>query len=176
MEERSKSQPTITTPFPYYLTPSACLTVWLFAFKANALLDSIADTARDAAKAAAYTTAVSELASELKSGTDLAKASASLSRQTKSDDWSTAHLQDSLSYTNRFVSRARKLFLTLGLAGTDVATALNTAETNGALNEVIKNQQAELLLKQEEKASAQGEKEEWRSFIERERSERMAPR
>lgn len=157
---------------PGVSTVTILLAVWLFALKSHALLDSIADTARDAAKSAAYTSAVSELASELKSGDDLAKASAALSRQTKTDDWSTAHLQDSLTYTNRFVSRARKLFLTLGLAGTDVATALNTAETNGALNEVIKNQQAELLLKQEEKAEEREEKDSWRMFIESERAAR----
>lgn len=65
------------------------------------------------------------------------------------------------------------------MVGTDVATALNTAETNLGLNEVVKNQQAQLLLEKEnqvrDREADLREHQAWESFIGDERKRRRSP-
>ncbi len=158
-----------------------------------AVLDFIGETAKDTAKAAAYADAVSELANELEDSSEISEAAKSLSERMKAlktttsevyyissefrslldgPDWSSQQLDQNIRYTSRYINRLKRLLVSLGLVGTDVATAMNTAETNGALKEVLRNQQAQLLLQKEDKVDRAeadlNRKKEWDEFIQRE--------
>ena len=162
-----------------------------------AILDFVGQAAKDAAKSAAYVDAVGELANELTDSSEVSEGARALNeRMTKiktetqnvyfvstefkslleGPDWSSRQLDQNIRYTSRYVSRLKKLLVTLGMVGTDVATAMNTAETNGALKEVLKNQQAQLLMQKEDKVermeSEMNEKKTWDEFISNERSTR----
>jgi hypothetical protein len=171
--------------------------IQLLSTEAQAFLDTLAQSAKETAKAAAYTEAVSELANELDDKSPVAAAALDLARRTeklKTDvtsvyyaseefksllqgpDWSSEHLDENIRYTTRYIRRAKRLFVQLGLLGTDVATAMNTAETNSALNEMLKNQQTQILLQKEHEVDS-AEKEvskekQWNSFIDQERKNR----
>ena len=164
---------------------------------AMGFLDFIGEKADDAVKSAAYVDAVAELTNELDESSPINQTAQDLKRRTErlrtqvsevyyaSDDfksllegpdWSSESLEQNIRYTSRYIRRAKRLLVQLGLVGTDVATAMNTAETNSALNEMLKNQQTQILLQKEERIDHL-EKElrrekEWQKFIVRERQKR----
>ncbi len=158
--------------------------------RADAMLNFLADQAKDSAKAAAYLDSARDLVNEIDESSSLASATQNLLVREKKlrtefergsqvgvegsalftpHDWTSKRLDENLRYTSRFVKRAKRLLVSTGLLGVEVATALNTAETNAALNEVIKNQQADLLLRHEERIKAEERRAEWQNFIEQER-------
>ena len=163
----------------------------------HAFLDFIGEKADDAVKSAVYVDAVAELTNELDENSPINERAQDLRRRTQrlkgevSDvyyaaddfrslldgpDWSSASLEQNIRYTSRYIRRAKRLLVRLGLVGTDVATAMNTAETNSALNEMLKNQQTQILLQKEERIDElerelKREKE-WKEFIARERQRR----
>ena len=160
-----------------------------------AFLDAAAQAARDAAKSAAYVGSIGELASELSdsksvsgeaarldekirslshSSNDLSFMSSEFESLARGPNWTSGHLDENIRYTSKFIARAKRMLITMGLLGLDAATAMNTAETNGALKEVLKNQQAQILMQKEsevERAETEiREKSQWHDFIENERA------
>lgn len=169
--------------------------VLLFSIEASAVLDFVGDTARDSLKSVAYIKSVSELLSELDDTNSVSPFLDELRRrndqvlstsqvlrtstnefgnQPKGTDWSLERIDKSLLYTSRYIKRLKKALIDSNILGPDVATAANTAETNGALTEVLKNQQAQILIQKEESLREREERvnEElkWRNFISKERS------
>ncbi|MFP5519665.1 MAG: hypothetical protein ACLGGX_07155 [Bdellovibrionia bacterium] len=140
--------------------------VFLFSVPSFAFLDFIGEQAKKAVEVAAYVDAASELASEvapdkdLENGAkDLQKRSEALrsdasnirymSRSTqtilKGPDWSSRRLETNIRSTTDYIRRLKRLLIRAAALGTDGAIALNTTETNVALNEVQKNQQAMIM-------------------------------
>ena len=180
-----------------FLSCVNCTVVLLGSSKAFGFLDFIGEKADDAVKSAAYVDAVAELTNELDERSPINQTAQDLKRRTEQlrtqmsevyyatddfksllegPDWSSESLEQNIRYTSRYIRRAKRLLVQLGLIGTDVATAMNTAETNSALNEMLKNQQTQILLQKEERID-QLERElrrerEWKDFIGRERQKR----
>lgn len=144
-----------------------------------AFLDFIGEQAKKAAEAAAYADAVGELAGEIapdgtiQEGADDVKKRAETLRKNASElrylsrtsqeiltgpDWSSKRLETNIRNTTDYVRKLKRLIARIAILGTDGATALNTTETNVALNEVQKNQQA-LLIQNEDTKIRQIEKE-----------------
>lgn len=164
---------------------------------AVAFLDFIGEQTKKAAETAAYTDAVADLASEMSPENELKSGALDLKNraerlrseanetryltQTTKDlmsgpDWTSKRLETNIRNTTDFVRRLKRLISRIAILGTDGATALNTAETNVALNAIQKNQQSEIMIQQELKISQlERENEEakvWQQFVMNQRNQR----
>lgn len=171
--------------------------VILFSVQCFAFLDFIGEEAKKAIEIAAFVDAATELAMEMSPDSDLENGAKDirtraekvrseathlkyLSRSTqnilKGPDWSSRRLETNIKATTDYIRRLKMLLVRAAGLGTAGTIALNTAETNVALNEVQKNQQtmimqnADFQLRQIEKE--QEEARQWSEFSERQRSER----
>ncbi len=159
-----------------------------------AFLDFLGEQAKKATEIAAYADAVSELSQELAPDEDIKtgakdiqrrseavrKESANLryvSRSTQSvlngPDWSSKRLETNIRSTTDYIRRFKRLIGRIAILGNEGAIALNTTETNVALNEVQRNQQT-LILQNEDARLRQLEKEsedfrQWAEFSDRQR-------
>lgn len=137
-----------------------------------AFLDFIGTQAKQAVEVAAYTDAAVDLALELtpdddiKEGVQNLKKRSEMLRSRSSDveslgtsvksimegpDWTSKRLDTNIRSTSNYVKRFKKILLKAAALGSQGTTALNTAETNAALNEVQKNQQAMILQNEDKK-------------------------
>ena len=84
-------------------------------------------------------------------------------------DWSSKRIDKNIRATTSYIKRLKRVIARVALLGTSGAIALNTAETNVALNAVQKNQQTLMLQNQDYMLrSLEREKEsanQWSSFI-----------
>ncbi len=169
----------------------------LFSVPSYGFLDFLGEQAKKAAETAAYADAVAELAGELSPDSEVSAGAKDiqkrsdrlrsessnlyyLSQSTKNvlsgPNWSSKRLESNIRNTTDYVRRVKRLIARIAILGTDGATALNTTETNVALNEVQKNQQAMLLqnedakLRQLEKEQEEGKQ--WEEFSDRQRRQR----
>jgi hypothetical protein len=173
---------------------SILIIIFLVPVRSFAFLDFLGDQTKKAIEAAAYADALGELmfevvpdeeskkgANDIRARSDKLRSEASslryLSQSTKSvlngPDWSSNRLESNIRATSDYVRRLRKTILRIAALGTDGSTALNTAETNVALNEVQKNQQT-MILQNEDAKIRQLEKEheeakQWDGFSQRQR-------
>lgn len=140
--------------------------VFLFSVPSFAFLDFIGEQAKKAVEVAAYVDAAAELASEVSPDKDLENGAKDLQRRSealrsdasnirymsrstqtilKGPDWSSKRLETNIRSTTDYIRRLKRLLIRAAALGTDGAIALNTTETNVALNEVQKNQQAMIM-------------------------------
>ena len=140
--------------------------MFLFSVPSFAFLDFIGEQAKKAVEVAAYVDAASELASEVSPDKDLENGAKDLQKRSealrseasnirylsrstqtilKGPDWSSKRLETSIRSTTDYIRRLKRLLVRAAALGTDGAVALNTTETNVALNEVQKNQQAMIM-------------------------------
>ena len=163
-----------------------------------AFLDFVGDQAKQAIETAAYIDAAAELSNEIVPDKELQEGAKqirkraetlrsqasdvrSISETTRSvlngPDWSSKRLDTNIRATTDYIRRLKRLIarvVGLGLAGT---IALNTTETNIALTEVQKNQQA-LILQNEDRNLRDMEREreeahQWAQFSEQQRARRQ---
>ena len=123
-------------------------------------------------------------AKDLQARSEILRAQASninyLSRTTqqllKGPDWSSKRIDTNIRSTTDYIRRLKRLVVRAIGLGTDGTVALNTTETNIALNEVQKNQQAMIMqnsdaqLREIEKEQEEGRQ--WSSFSEQQRKAR----
>ena len=140
--------------------------VFFFSNSSYAFLDFVGEQAKKAVELAAYVDAAAELSSEVAPDKDLEDGAKDiqkraevlrsessnaryLSRSTQSvlkgPDWSSRRLETNIRATTDYIRRLKRLLIRAAALGTDGAVALNTTETNVALNEVQKNQQAMIM-------------------------------
>lgn len=169
--------------------------------QSEAFLDFLGEQAKKAIEVAAYVDAVAELSGEIgpsdeiteqaknvKNRAESVRSEASnlryLSRTTKSvlsgPDWTSRRLETNIRATTDYARKLKRLIARIIALGTDGATAFNTTETNVALTEVQKNQQA-LLLQNEDAKLREIEKEQeevrqWEDFSRSQRKLRVAKR
>jgi hypothetical protein len=145
---------------------SRTLILILIPLHSYAFLDFLGGQAAKIAEAMAYTDAVSEVLSEVSNDKTMKEGSDDLKRRTQALNqellniegvsyetksifsgpaWSSKRLDANIRSTTDYVRRVKRLLAHVALLGTQGATAFNTAETNMALNEVQKNQQAMIL-------------------------------
>jgi hypothetical protein len=162
---------------------------------AYAFLDFVGEQSKKAVEVAAYADAATELLTEISPDEDL-KAGAKdvkkrsealrsssseirgLSRSAqnvlKGPDWSSKRLDTNIKSTTDYIRRVKRMLVRVAALGTDGVVALNTTETNFALNEIQKNQQALILQNADEQLRAiEKEKEEaesWDRFSKNQRS------
>lgn len=138
-----------------------CL-VFLFALPSYGFLDFIGEQTKKAVELTAYVDAVAELTSEISPDQDLENAAKNIQKRAdalrsetsnlrylsqstqnllKGPDWSSRRLETNIRSTTDYIRRFKNLIFRAAALGTDGAIALNTTETNIALNEVQKNQQ-----------------------------------
>lgn len=170
------------------------IVIFLFSSESFAFLDFIGQEAKKATEAAAYADAVVDLASELSPDDELKSGASDIKKRTSAvraessqlryvsnttrsvvngPDWSSKRLDSNIRSTTEYVRRVKRLVGRIAILGTDGAIALNTTETNVALNEVQKNQQAIILQNEDEKLrEVEREQEEahsWAQFSDRQR-------
>lgn len=163
--------------------------VLLFPISTLAFLDFVGDQTKKAIEVAAYADAVTDLVeeinpdSELQAGSrDIQKRSdrlrnslhevGSFTRATQSvlegPDWSSERLETNIRATTNYIRRLKRLLLRVAALGTDGVIALNTTETNVALNEIQKNQQALIMqnasLQIHEMEKEQEDRKQWAQF------------
>lgn len=168
--------------------------ILFFSIKAFAFLDFIGEQAKKTMEATAYADAVAELSAEISPNTELKEGakdirsrsdklkseastlqflSSSTKRTLEGPDWSSRRLDSNIRSTTEYVRRLKTLIARISALGTDGATALNTTETNVALNEVQKNQQALILQNEDAKLrkieQEQEEARQWSEFSKRQR-------
>ena len=177
----------------------AVIFVGLWSFESDALMNWLADKADDAAKGSAYAAAVSDLLGEIEEDSRLLEAAESLqdgiedlegeirsskhiSTETadilKGFEWKKGHLLENIRYTTGYIRRLKRLLGSLASFGAGVGmegmTAYNTFETNVNINQVLKNQQAILLMMQQKRLqkarSKQRLHQEWVDFSNRQRA------
>lgn len=161
----------------------------------QAFLNWVGEEARRATEVAAYADAVSELAGEIAPNEELKEGAKDInaraerlrkeasnlryiSRSTQAilngPDWSSRRLETNIRNTTDYVRKIKRLIARISILGTSGATALNTTETNIALNEVQKNQQALLLQNEDAKLLAlereNEEAKQWAEFSQRQKS------
>lgn len=170
------------------------IVVFLLCSNCFAFLDFIGEQAKKATEVAAYADAASELSEELvpdeniqngardvqRRSEAVRKESANLryvSRSTQTvlngPDWSSRRLETNIRSTTDYIRRFKRLIGRIAILGNEGAIALNTTETNVALNEVQRNQQT-LILQNEDSKLRQLEKEneehrQWADFSDRQR-------
>ncbi len=169
----------------------------LFSVPSYGFLDFLGEQTKKAAETAAYADAVAELAGELSPDSEVSAGAKDiqkrsdrlrsessnlyyLSQSTKNvlsgPNWSSKRLESNIRNTTDYVRRVKRLIARIAILGTDGATALNTTETNVALNEVQKNQQAMLLQNEDAKLrqieKEQEESKQWEEFSDRQRRQR----
>jgi len=170
------------------------IVILLFTSISHAFLDFIGEQAKKATEAAAYVDAVAELSEEIAPDEDI-KAGASdiqrrserirnesanlryVSRSTKTllsgPDWTSRRLETNIRSTTDYIRRLKRLMGRVAILGNEGAIALNTTESNIALNEVQKNQQT-MILQNEDARLRTLEKEtedsrQWADFADRQR-------
>lgn len=142
-----------------------CIIIFL-SLPSFAFLDFIGEQAKKATEVAMYIDAATELASEVSPDTDLENGAKDIQRRSEAlrseasslryvsrstqsllngPDWSSRRLDANIKTTTSYIRRLKSLFLRAVALGTDGVVALNTTETNVALNEIQKNQQAMIL-------------------------------
>ncbi len=140
--------------------------VFLFSVPSHAFLDFLGEQAKKAVEVAAYVDAAGELAAEVAPDKDLENGAKDIQRRAdilrsdssnvrylsrstqavlKGPDWSSKRLETNIRATTDYIRRLKRLLIRAAALGTDGAIALNTTETNVALNEVQKNQQAMII-------------------------------
>ena len=177
--------------------------VFFFSISSHAFLDFIGDQAKKAVELAAYVDAAAELSSEIAPDKDLENGAKDIqkraevlrsessnaryiSRSTQSvlngPDWSSRRLETNIRATTDYIRRLKRLLVRAVALGTDGTVALNTTETNVALNEVQKNQQAMIMQNADAQLRSmeqeQEESRQWTSFSDKQRKIRNqeAPR
>ena len=163
--------------------------------RAYAFLDFVGEQAKQAVEVATYIDAAAELAQEISPDKDLEEGARQIRRRAedlrssaaqmkslseatravlKGPDWSSRRLDTNIRATTDYIRRLKRLLsraVALGMPGT---IALNTTETNVALVEVQKNQQA-LIMQNADRNLRDMEKEreevsQWSSFSQKQRS------
>lgn len=138
----------------------------LTSIQAYAFLDFIGDQAKKAVEVAAYIDAAAELSNEIAPDKDIEEAAQDIKRRTESvrneastaksisnstqalikgPDWSSKRLETNIRSTTDYIRRLKSLLVRAAVLGNEGTIALNTTETNVALNEVQKNQQTLIL-------------------------------
>lgn len=162
-----------------------------------AFLNFVGEQAKKAVELAAYVDAAAELAGEVVPDKDLEIAAKDIQRRSemlrseasnarylsrstqavlKGPDWSSKRLETNIRSTTDYIRRLKNLLIRAAALGTDGAIALNTTETNVALNEVQKNQQtmimqnADFRLREMERENEEGRQ--WTAFSEQQRKMR----
>jgi len=168
--------------------------VLFFCSSSYSFLDFVGEQAKKAVELAAYVDAAAELSSEVAPDKDLEDGAKDiqkraeilrsessharyLSRSTQSvlkgPDWSSKRLETNIKATTQYIRRLKSLLARAAALGTEGAIALNTTETNVALNEVQKNQQTMIMQNADTQLrSIEKENEEvrqWSEFSERQR-------
>lgn len=163
--------------------------IFIFPSSSSAFLSFIGDKTKEAIEVAAYADAVSEMLEEIDPDSTLSLGAKDLQRrseklrtearrinqinsQTKrilnGPDWSSRRLDSNIRSTTNYIKRLKRYSAQVTALGVGGTTALNTAETNLALNEIQKNQQA-ILLQNEDSKIRELEKEQehlkkWNEF------------
>lgn len=175
------------------------LIVFLYTVKSYAFLDFIGDQTKKTLETAAYVDAVAELSEEISPNEELKEGAHDLrvrserlrseasnlkylGRSAKSvlagPDWSSRRLETNIKATTDYVRKLKRIIARASALGTDGATALNTTQTNIALNEIQKNQQALLIQNEDEKLREvereQEHAQEWESFSKNQRKIRRS--
>ncbi len=170
------------------------LLILLISSPSYAFLDFIGEQAKKAKEVAAYVDAASDLAREVTPDQDLEKSAKDIQRRAevlrseasdlsylsrstqsilKGPDWSSRRLETNIRSTTDYIRRLKRILSQAIALGTDGVVALNTTETNVALNEVQKNQQALIMQNSElqlrEMEREQEEAKRWSDFSARQR-------
>lgn len=165
--------------------------------QSNAMMDFLGEQAKEASEVAAYTDALIDLAGEITDSESLEENSKEYKKRIgylKSEisnvsylsstsknllngpDWSSHRIDENIKATTNYIKRFKRIIARAAILGTDGATALNTAETNVALNEIQKNQQTIMLQNQDFMLrSLEKEKEEaskWNNFVKNQKEAR----
>lgn len=175
------------------------LVVILFPIHSFAFLEFIGGEAKKASEAIAYADTVGELMTEVSNDTEIRDGANTMRKRSETlrsevreiqgiststrmvlsgPDWSTKRLETNIKSTTDYIRRVKRLLARVMALGTAGATAVNTAETNMALNEVQKNQQAMILqledqrLREMEKESADAKT--WDQFSSKQRNIRFS--
>jgi hypothetical protein len=176
---------------------SSSVIIILIPIQCFAFLDFIGEKAAKFAETAVYTDAVAEMLGEVTNDSgiqDGAKEIRRMSQQIKRDmgelqsigastksilegpDWSSKRLDANIRSTTDYIRRVKRLLSRITFLGAEGATAFNTAETNFALNEIQKNQQAMILQLEDQKLRnlerETQENKRWNSFTQKQRAYR----
>lgn len=175
------------------------LPIFFVASPAFAIVDFMSKKAEDLAKVAFYTDAIADLVSETAPNSSLEK-TAKESRDRSSKIYQDAqnlyyvgeetrslfsgpdiggdNLEDNIRASTNYIKKVKNLSLKLAVLGTDGFTALNSLQTNQTLEQIRKNQAAEIAMAQQyNQAKAQKESIEdskMRGFIIQQRAIRKA--
>ncbi len=167
-------------------------------FKSFAFLDFLGEQAKKGAEAAAYVDAVSELIDEVSPTSEISDGANDLNRRAEylrreasslkyvsrtskevllGPQWTSKRLETNIRNTTDYARKLKRLIARIAILGTDGATALNTTETNVALNDVQKNQQV-LIMQNEARDLREMEKEQelaksWADFSDNQRKLRQ---
>lgn len=173
------------------------LIVLILSPKAYAIFDFIGTQVKKGAELGSYADSVKSLSDELNSNSDLdiglrnirdrsSRLSAELKNMNdisdssknilRGPDWSKNRLDENIRATSDYVSRFKRMVIKIAALGTEGAIALNTTETNVALNEMQKNQQALILQNEDEKLrkleNEIEEKKSWQNFVSNQKAAR----
>lgn len=169
--------------------------IFFWAVPSYGFLDFVGDQTKKAIEVATYVDAAAELAAEISPDKDLEQGAKDVRkrseaiRQSSSNlrylsrtsenvlqgpDWSSRRLETNIRNTTDYVRRLNRLLARVVALGNDGVIALNTTETNVALNEMQKNQQAMILQNQDYQLRLlereQEEAEQWQIFAENQRT------
>lgn len=168
--------------------------ILLFSLNSFAFLDFIGDQTKKAMEVGVYIDSASELVSEMIPDEDLETGAKDIQKRTnklrsesgninyltrstqtllKGPEWSSKRIDTNMRSTTDYIRKLKRLIARAAALGNDGVVALNTTETNIALNEVQKNQQAlimqnsdsQLRLIEREHEEAQ----QWSNFSEQQR-------
>jgi len=165
------------------------IVVLLYSSKSFAFLDFLGEQAKKATEVAAYADAMAEISEEIAPDEDIKTGAKDIQKRTESirnesanlryvgrntksvlngPDWTSRRLETNIRSTTDYIRRFKRLMGRVAILGNEGAIALNTTETNVALNEVQKNQQT-LILQNEDTRLRELEKEteesrEWTEF------------
>ena len=183
--------------FIYRLIPCVLITYGLILFDSTpsyAFLDFVGEQTKKIAEVSAYMDAATELSSEVLPDKDLEAGAKDIQRRSEAirnetsrlkylshttqnvlngPDWSSKRIENNIRSTTEYVKRLKQLIAKAMVLGNEGAIALNTTETNVALNEIQKNQQT-LILQNSEAELRKMEKEheearQWSMFTESQR-------
>lgn len=171
---------------------SALASVGILCLSQNsyAILDFLASQAKDTAQAVAFADAASDLIREVSPNDELKQKSselgeraekiASVSRELNYIDgsmndmihgpqWTSRRVDENIRTTSDYVRRLKHLIAEATVLGTQGSIALNTTETNLALNEVQRNQQTMILQNEDQRLSSAEkdvrDRKEWNDFL-----------
>lgn len=169
----------------------ACL---LFSIPSYAFLDFIGDQAKEAIEIATYVDAAADLAFEISPDKDLENGAKDIQKRAEvlrsessqaryiskstqkilnGPDWSSRRLETNIRNTTDYIRRLKRLLARAVALGTEGTIALNTTETNVALNEIQKNQQAMIMQNADQQIrdmeKEQEESRQWTMFSDQQR-------